>query len=158
MTFNPTVDQVPHSPGSGPALVSHSEVDYVWFSPQQKLSSSLDRLSKLVRWTSAGRKQLQQDYQCSLEQVDRLTAQLDQGRGEIRELEAQVTRAQDQVARLEAQLDQDGRQDDQLETLETRQHRSQQGKKLDQQNQVSGHQVQTRTWFCFVSSCLSIGQ
>lgn len=126
------------------------------FSPQQKLSSSVDRLSRLVQWTSAGRKQLQQDYQCSLEQVDRLTAQLDQGRGLIRELEAQVTRGQDQVTRLKAQLDRSDRQDEQLETLVARQHRSQHGKKLDQQNEVSGNQVQSRTWSCPVSSCVPI--
>lgn len=142
-----------HRTGSGPAVVLHSEVDCVSFSPQQKLSRGLDRLFRLVQWTSAGRKQLQQDYQCSLEQVDRLTAQLDQGRGVIRDLEAQVTRGQDQVALLEAQLDRGGRQQDKLETLVVRRHRAQPvSKKVDQQNQVSSHKVQTRTWSCPVKS------
>lgn len=125
-------------------MVLETEVVCVPFSPQQKLSSSVDRLSRVIQWTSAGRKQLQQDYRCSLEQVDRLKAQLHQGRELRTELEARVTQGQDQVARLEAQLkaqlDQGGRQEEEepLDTLVARQQKSQRKKKQDRQNGVSG--------------------
>lgn len=131
---------ISHRTGPGPAVVFHSERNYVPFSSKQKVSSSVDQRSRRLQWTSTSWKQLQQDHQKSLEQVDGLTAKLEQGQGVIRELEAQVARGQNQVAQLEARLNQEEKQ-------ETRQAQlSQCGKKLDQQDQldqqdrVSGHQ------------------
>lgn len=118
------------------------------FSPQEKLSRSMAQMSRAIQQTRAGRKQLQQDYQCSLEQVARLEAQLNQGKDLITDLEAQVTLGQEQVAQLEAQLicredrkqnpdlDPDWRLTEELETLRARLQKSQSRNKRNQQKWV----------------------
>lgn len=119
------------------------------FSPQEKLSRSMARMSRAIQQTRPGRKQLQQDYQCSLEQIARLEAQLNQGKDLITDLEAQVTLGQEQVAQLEAQLicredrkqnpdlDPEWRQTEELETLTAQLQKSQSRNKRNQQKWVS---------------------
>lgn len=136
---------IKHRTGAGVTVDLESKMYCGLFSPQEKLARSMARMSRAIQQTRAGRKQLQQDYQCSLEQVARLEAQLNQGKDNITDLEAQVTLGQEQVAQLEAQLicredrkqNPDWRQAEELETLRARLQKSQSRNKRNQQKWVS---------------------